>query len=111
MLLLFAVRTGPAFSGTATQAECAQLHDEIENDFKKANFCETDSDCKVVRLGGWYIDFGCYKFVNSVTNEEELLDKIHRYKDELRCSAKIDDCASSGTPVCINRKCVSGKSP
>ncbi|HAS53636.1 MAG: hypothetical protein A2X56_12170 [Nitrospirae bacterium GWC2_57_13] len=108
ILMMFAARTNTAFSDTPTQAECVRMHDEIEDDFKKANFCETDTDCKVVQLGGWYIDFGCYKFVNVSINEDELLDKVHRYKADLKCSGKINDCASSGTPVCINKKC-SGK--
>jgi hypothetical protein len=106
ILLVFSAG-GSAFSEPASQDECGRLHDEIENDFKKANFCETDKDCKVIRLGGWYIDFGCYKFVNSATREDELFDKIERYKDKLMCSGKINDCASSGKPVCVNKKCVS----
>lgn len=94
-----------SFAAEVSKAECDALHDEIENDFKKANFCGTDSDCKVIRLGGWYIDFGCYKFVNSATKEDELLAKIEKYKDVMKCSGKINDCMSPGKPVCVNKKC------
>jgi hypothetical protein len=41
-----------AFAAEVSKAACDALHDEIENDFKKANFCNTDNDCTVIRLGG-----------------------------------------------------------
>jgi len=104
-LTIFFLAKNNTFAGEVSKAECDALHDEIENDFKKANFCSADSDCKVIRLGGWYIDFGCYKFVNRATREEELLAKIEKYKDVMKCSRKINECMSSGTPVCINKKC------
>lgn len=102
---IFALAKNNAFAAEASKAECDALRDEIENDFKKANFCNTDSDCKFIQLGGWYIDFGCYKFVNIATREDELLNKIEKYKDVMKCSRKINDCMSSGIPVCVNKKC------
>jgi hypothetical protein len=102
---IFVLPKNNTFAAEVSKAACDALHDEIENDFKKANFCNTDSDCKVIRLGGWYIDFGCYKFVNSATKEDELLAKIEKYKDVMKCSGKINDCMSPGTPVCVNKKC------
>jgi len=104
-LTIFVLANNNAFAAEVSKAECDALHDEIENDFKKANFCNTDSDCTFIRLGGWYIDFGCYKFVNSATNEDELFAKIEKYKDVMKCSGKINDCMSPGTPVCVNKKC------
>ncbi len=96
------------FAEPASPEACQKLHDEIENDFRTANHCEKDSDCKFVRLGGWYIDFGCYKYVNAATDEIALFDKIERYKDKMRCSAKINECMEPGSPVCVQGKC-SGK--
>jgi len=104
-LTIFFLAKNNTFAAEVSKAECDALHDEIENDFKKANFCSADSDCKVIRLGGWYIDFGCYKFVNAATNEDELLAKIEKYKDVMKCSGKINDCMSSGTPICVKKKC------
>ena len=89
-----------------SSADCEVLYNEIENDFKKANFCESSEDCKVISLGGWYIDFGCYKFINAVIYENELIEKIKKYKDEMKCSKIINECASSPIPVCINKKCI-----
>lgn len=89
----------------ASPAACQTLHDEIETDFRTANHCTVDSDCKFIRLGGWYIDFGCYKYVNVSTDENALFDKIERYKDKMRCSAKINECMEAGTPVCAQGKC------
>ena len=107
IITMVTMHSNLAFTEIASQAQCEQFHDEIENDFKKANFCEKDGDCKVVQLGGWYIEFGCYKYVNTSTNEGELFDKIHKYKDEMKCSEKINDCMKSNEPVCINKKCAS----
>jgi hypothetical protein len=101
---LFVLEKNNAFAGEM-KAECDVLHDEIENDFKQANFCAADADCRVIRLGGWYIDFGCYKYVNISTKEDELLAKIEKYKDVMGCSRKINDCMSPGKPVCINKQC------
>ena len=89
----------------ASGEACDALHDEIENAFKAANHCAADSDCKFIRLGGWYSDFGCYKYVNASTDEHALLDKIERYKDKMRCSAKINECMEAGSPVCVQGKC------
>jgi hypothetical protein len=102
---IFVMEKGNAFAVETSQAKCDALHDEIENDFVKANFCTMDSDCKVVRLGGWYVDFGCYKFVNAATREDELFAKIEKYKDVMGCSRIINDCMSPGTPVCVDKKC------
>jgi len=90
----------------ASAEACQALHDEIENDFRTANHCTVDSDCKFIRLGGWYIDFGCYKYVNASTDGHALLDKIERYKDKMRCSAKINECMDAGSPACVQGKCV-----
>jgi hypothetical protein len=109
ILTMFTVNPNSAVPETPSQTQCDRLRDEIENDFKNANFCEKDADCKVVQLGGWYIDFGCYKYVNASTKENVLLDKISKYKDEMKCSTKINDCMHSKTPVCVNKKCTSQK--
>lgn len=105
IVTIFVLAENITFAAEASKAECDALHDEIENDFKKVNFCDADSDCKVIQLGGWYIDFGCYKFVNSATREDKLLAKIEKYKDVMKCSGKINDCMSPGKPVCVNKKC------
>jgi hypothetical protein len=102
---IFVLAKTNAYAAEASKAECDALHNEIETDFKKANFCKTDNDCKFMRLGGWYIDFGCYKYVNSATKEDELFAKIEKYKDVMGCSRKINDCMSPGTPVCVDKKC------
>ncbi len=105
IVTIFVLAKNNTFAAEVSKAACDALHDEIENDFKKANFCSMDSDCKVIRLGGWYIDFGCYKFVNSATKEDELLAKIEKYKDVMKCSGMINECMSPGSPVCVNKKC------
>ncbi len=93
----------------ASPTACEALHDEIENDFRTSNHCVADSDCKVVRRGGWYVDFDCYKFVNTATDENALLDKIDTYKNRMGCGRKINDCMPAGLPVCVQGKCTGKK--
>lgn len=102
---IFVLAKNNIFAAEVSKAECDALHDEIENDFKKANFCNMGSDCKVIRLGGWYIDFGCYKYVNIATKEDEFFAKIEKYKNIMKCSGMINECMHSRAPVCVNNKC------
>ncbi len=87
-----------------TLLNCEDWYEKIENDFDKANFCEEDSDCKAIMLGGPYVKFGCYKFVNILTNEEDFLSKVEEY--DKACAFAINKCALAPEAVCINNKCV-----
>lgn len=86
------------------QPTCQELRNQIENAFKNANFCEKDSDCKTMELGGQYTEFGCFKFVNVKTDEEAIFKKMATFWK--RCSQMIDECASRPAVVCIDKKCV-----
>jgi hypothetical protein len=85
---------------------CQNLYNEIENDLDEANYCQVDTDCDVIMLGGWYIDFGCYHFVNKEVNQNAILSKMETYKDKMRCSQIINDCAPAPDVKCISNKCV-----
>ncbi|MDI6603210.1 MAG: hypothetical protein QME57_03800 [Patescibacteria group bacterium] len=97
----------PTITPFVPQINCSLWYQNIEREFDDANFCERNSDCKTIRLGGRYIEFGCYKFVNISTNEEELLDKVKEY-DKV-CAPEINKCSFPPDAVCINNKCVSDK--
>ena len=83
---------------------CENWYENIENDFNKANFCEEDSDCKAIMLVGPYVEFGCYKFVNVLTDEEEFLNRVEEY--DKKCAPAINRCAPAPDVVCDNNKCV-----
>jgi hypothetical protein len=83
---------------------CETMYNEIEGSFEEANYCGEDADCKVITLGGEYVEFGCYKFVNIATDEEELLSRVREYND--LCLTPIDKCAPSPAAVCSEGKCI-----
>lgn len=85
---------------------CLSLYNEIENDLERANYCEVDDDCDVIMLGGWYIDFGCYHFVNKEVDQGAILSKMKTYKDNMKCSQIINDCAPANEVRCVSNKCV-----
>ena len=83
---------------------CQSLYNEIENDLDKANYCQTDSDCDVLILGGSYIEFGCYHFINKEVDKEKFYDKMSIYNQE--CSLIINKCAPAPISKCVSGKCV-----
>lgn len=84
---------------------CQSMHDEIENDIAAANYCSEDADCDVLILGGSYIEFGCYHFINKGINKETFYSRMDAYTAE--CSEIIDLCAPEPNPKCVSGKCVS----
>jgi len=89
------------------KSECEQLYGEIEEEFKQANFCEQDLDCKAIMLGGPYVEFGCFKYVNKKIDENKLLKRVEEY--DKRCRSAIDKCALAPDAVCVANKCLSKK--
>jgi len=84
--------------------ECGRLYDEIENDMDVANYCDTASDCEVLILGGSYIEFGCYHFINKEVDKQLFYDKMETYSSQ--CSMIINECAPAPEAECIDGKCV-----
>jgi hypothetical protein len=84
---------------------CSIQYKQIDNMIKKSNYCQTDSDCQVLVLGGQYIQFGCYHFINKAVDKNEIYNKMDRY--ETMCSNMIDECMPSPVPECVQKKCVS----
>ena len=88
----------------ANKTDCENHYNEIENDLDKANYCQVDSDCDVLVLGGEYVKFGCYHFVNKKVDKNKFYEKIKRY--DQRCNNIINDCAPNPKPSCVSNKCV-----
>jgi len=83
---------------------CSSQYNQIDNELKSANYCTVDSDCKVLPLGGTYVEFGCYHYINKEVNGEALYKKMDDYWN--RCTKIINDCASAPEAKCENNKCV-----
>jgi len=83
---------------------CKEMYDEIENDLDKANFCQTDSDCDVIMLGGAYVRFGCYHYINKIVDRELIYKKMSVY--DKKCIDMINKCAPAPTAQCVSNKCV-----
>ena len=84
---------------------CQSLYSEIDGDIKKANYCETDADCSTLILGGDYIKFGCYHFVNKDVDKQRFYDKMQGYVSQ-GCSDIINECAFEPEAKCVEKKCV-----
>lgn len=85
-------------------SSCDRWHNDIENAFEEANFCEKDEDCKAVALGGPYVEFGCFKFVNVKVDESELFRRVKMYDE--KCDIAIDKCAPVPEVTCVLDKCI-----
>ncbi len=95
----------PIINQPSGEFVCEDLHNEIENDLEKTNYCQTDSDCDVIMLGGTYIEFGCYHYINKQIDKEQFYKKMDIYNQ--KCSLSINDCGSGPDAKCISNKCVS----
>ena len=83
---------------------CQEMYKEIENDINKSNYCKVNSDCDVLMLGGWYVNWGCYHFINKTVDKDQFYKKMDIYKQQ--CSKTINDCASAPSARCVSNKCV-----
>ncbi len=88
----------------AGNSSCEEMYNEIENDINDANYCEIDSDCDVLMLGGQYVDFGCYHFVNNAVDKDQFYKKMDVY--EQKCSKIINLCAPVPDARCVSNKCI-----
>ncbi len=86
---------------------CKEMYNNIENDIKNANYCETDSDCDILILGGEYIDWGCYHFINKAVDKDQFYKKMDIYSKQ--CSEMIDLCVPAPAVQCLAHKCVSAE--
>jgi hypothetical protein len=84
--------------------DCSRMYDQIDGDLQKANYCTTDSDCKTLPLGGPYIEFGCYHYINKNENSTAFYDRMIAYS--VQCGNIVDMCAPVPQSKCVNGTCV-----
>lgn len=92
-----------AFAEKRESSECRAAYTKIDEELKKANHCTIDSDCSVLPLGGRYVAFGCYHYVNKDTKIDDILSKISDYSQ--KCSKMINDCMQAPPVHCVNNRC------
>lgn len=90
--------------GKEGSMSCEDWYAQIDGDLKRANYCQVDSDCSTIMLGGAYIEFGCFHYVNKSVNQQDFLDRVAAYSE--KCAQMIDECAAAPQAVCLNGKCV-----
>lgn len=83
---------------------CKEMYDEIESDLDKSNFCQTNSDCDAIMLGGAYVKFGCYHYINKGVDKELIYQKMSVY--DKKCNDMINKCAPAPTAQCVSNKCI-----
>jgi hypothetical protein len=86
---------------------CKTMYGEIDNNLKASNYCTQDADCEAIMLGGEYVQFGCYHYINKAIDKQKIYDKMDRYHS--RCSQAIDDCTLAPPAICASGKCVSSR--
>lgn len=99
LFLVFSVQTS-----FAQKEQCEAQYKHIEKSIRDSNYCGSNKDCAVLELGGQYVAFGCYHFINKGVDKEIIYKQMEIYYKS--CLAAIDDCAQAPEPVCINKKCV-----
>lgn len=85
-------------------SDCDSEHNQIDKELKQSNFCEKDTDCEIMPLGGEYISFGCYHYINKDIDVESLYKKMNDYWE--KCSRIVNDCSPAPESRCLNKKCV-----
>ncbi len=96
--------TPPTIKPLSENMYCKEMYDDIENDINVANYCQTNSDCDVLMLGGEYVAFGCYHFINKGVDKDQFYKKMATYKQ--KCSHIINRCAPAPDAQCVSNKCI-----
>ena len=63
------------------EAGCKTMYDSIEADLEKSNYCAVDNDCDFIMLGGAYVKFGCYHYINKAVDKGEFYQKMNSIRD------------------------------
>ena len=58
MIVVFLVGCNSIDVSSPNGPYCHEQYVEIEKEMADANYCNVDSDCSVIMLGGRYIEFG-----------------------------------------------------
>ena len=93
-----------SFNQNLSSLSCAKWHNNIEEAFVNDNYCEQDSDCQAIPLGGRLIAFGCVHYLNKGISSTTVYSVVEAYTE--KCTKMINDCDFVREAVCQNNKCV-----
>ena len=103
VIFLAIIALGAAGYFSYFKMSCQAQYQDIENDLKQGNYCMTNDDCTTILLGGDYIKFGCYHYINKAVDQNTIFSKMDTYN--AKCSTMINDCMRAPNPVCVQNKC------
>ena len=93
-----------SFTQKLSSPNCEIWHDKIEEAFINDNYCNTDSDCQAIPLGGRLVEFGCIHYLNKNITTSSVYATLNVYAKQ--CTNKIDKCAFNLDTVCRASKCI-----
>ncbi|NMC62293.1 MAG: hypothetical protein GYA55_03910 [SAR324 cluster bacterium] len=99
--LLFSTMIASAV--TRGSSECRAAYTKIAEELERANHCTIDSDCSLLPIGGRYVAFGCYHYVNKDIKIDYVLNKISDYAQ--KCSKMINDSMQASPVHCVEHRC------
>lgn len=97
-LTLQLTEIGPTAFGAPVQT-CDAKKDAINLALETANYCETDSDCKLFEPVG----FSCWTYIHKSFNTSTILQRIADYGES--CDTIKYKCAVVGQALCMKGKC------
>lgn len=94
---------GPSSFGAPVNT-CEEKQEAINLALEQANYCETESDCKLFQPGG----FSCYVYTNQSFDGSTVLQRVNDYGKV--CPFTAYKCAQlEHSPACIQGKCYTGR--
>lgn len=94
---------GPSSFGAPVNT-CEEKTEAINLALEQANYCETESDCKLFQPGG----FSCYVYTNQSFDGSTVLQRVNDYGKV--CPFTAYKCAQlEHSPACIQGKCYTGR--
>jgi len=103
VVVIIAISLFLLFGKTPT---CNFMYNEIEKELENLNYCTQDSDCDSIMLGGQYIEFGCYHYINKNVDKDSIYQMMEKYRNK-GCTTIIDKCARAPPAICSSQKCMS----
>lgn len=94
---------GPSSFGAPVNT-CEEKQEAINLALEQANYCETESDCKLFQPGG----FSCYVYTNKSFDGSTVLQRVNDYGKV--CPFTAYKCVQlEHSPSCIQGKCHTGR--
>lgn len=89
-----------------SEKECKILHMQIVNQINKANYCNNNGDCVIIKSDILGCDFGCWEVVNK--NEVSTIERMIKNYYQRGCGLGycLYKCIIPVTAKCENSTCI-----